>query len=263
MTQPYPERLTYLELEPHGKTLVIRLNRPEQLNALNARLMQELAEILQWAQQCTEIFCVILTGNGKAFAAGADITEMQPKQYADCLSQDDFLAPWDKLHTFSKPIIAAVNGVALGGGCEIALMCDIILASDTARFGQPEINIGVIPGAGGTQRLAKLVGKHRTMELVLTGRLFSAQEALHWGMVNAVYPAEQLLPEALALAGTMASKSLTALILAKKAVQASQNLPLEAGLQYERQLFYSLFGSASQQEGMQAFLEKRAAKFNP
>jgi enoyl-CoA hydratase/carnithine racemase len=261
MSHPYPGSLTCLEVEQQAKTLIVTLNRPEQLNALNATLMGELAQVLNWAQGNSGIFCVILTGKGKAFAAGADITEMQQKKYTQCVTTDDFLAIWDKIYQFSKPIIAAVNGFALGGGCEIALMCDLIVASQTAKFGQPEINIGVIPGAGGTQRLARLLGKHRTMELVLTGRLFTAQDALNWGMINAVFSPETLLIEAITLAEKMGEKSLPALILAKKAIQAADNLMLDTGLQYERNLFYSLFGTADQQEGMQAFMDKRPACF--
>ena len=235
---------------------IIRLNRPEVLNALNMKLMEELIDALESFDRDEEVRAIILTGNEKAFAAGADIREMAGASSVDMLIRDQF-ARWDRIRKLKKPVIAAVSGFALGGGCEIAMACDMIIASESARFGQPEINIGVMPGAGGTQRLTRAVGKAKAMEMVLTGRMMTAEEALRWGLVNKVVPVEYVLEEAKGLAAEIASKPPVAVRLAKEAVLKAFDTTIEGGLEFERKNFYLLFASDDQKEGMKAFLEKR------
>ncbi|MCI0706536.1 MAG: enoyl-CoA hydratase-related protein [Ignavibacteriae bacterium] len=235
---------------------IAQLNRPDVLNALNMKLMAELVEALEALDKDEDVRCVIITGNEKAFAAGADIKEMADASAMDMLVRDMF-ARWDRIRKIKKPIIAAVSGFALGGGCELSMTCDIIIASETAKFGQPEINIGVMPGAGGTQRLTRAVGKAKAMEIVLTGKMISAQEALQWGLINKIVPVEYYLQEAKDLAKEIASKPPMAVRLAKEAVLKAFDTTIEAGLEYERKNFYLLFASDDQKEGMKAFVDKR------
>jgi enoyl-CoA hydratase len=250
----------YILTEVHDRVGVVRLNRPEVLNALSPDLMAELVEALEQFDADDAIGCLIVSGNDRAFAAGADIKRMAEASAMDMLAWDQ-LARWDKIRKLKKPVIAAISGFALGGGCELAMMCDMIIASETAKFGQPEINIGVIPGAGGTQRLTRAVGKARAMELILTGRQFSAQEAFEMGLITKVTPPELYFEEALNLAKIIASKGLVAAKIAKEAILKSFDTTMEGGLDYERKLFYLLFASQDQKEGMQAFIEKRPAVF--
>jgi enoyl-CoA hydratase len=235
---------------------VIQFNRPKVLNALNIKLMEELVDALEAADQDNDVRAIIITGNEKAFAAGADINEMAGSSSIDMLIRDQF-ARWDRIRKIKKPLIAAVGGFALGGGCELAMTCDLIIASETAKFGQPEINIGVMPGAGGTQRLTRAVGKAKAMEMVLTGRMIPADEAMRWGLVNKVVPAEYYLEEAKSLAKEIASKPPVAVRLAKEAVLKSFDTTIEGGLEFERKNFYLLFATEDQKEGMKAFAEKR------
>lgn len=250
----------YIRVETEDKVGIVQLNRPEVLNALSPDLMKELVEAMEAFDQDEAIGCIIVTGHDKAFAAGADIKRMAEASAMDML-QIDQLARWDRIRKLKKPVIAAISGFALGGGCELAMMCDMIIASETAKFGQPEINIGVIPGAGGTQRLTRAAGKARAMELIMTGRPFTAQEAYELGLVTKVVPAELYLEEAKTLAKQIASKPAMAVRMAKEAILKSFDTTMEGGLDYERKLFYLLFASADQKEGMQAFLEKRPAQF--
>lgn len=243
-------------LHPDPPVLTIQLNRPDAMNALNITLMKELVEALERADQDESIRAIILTGNDRAFAAGADIKEMAGASAVEMLIRDQF-ARWDRIRKIKKPLIAAVGGFALGGGCELAMMCDIIVASETARFGQPEISIGVMPGAGGTQRLTRAIGKARAMEMVLTGRMITADEALDCGLVTRVVPVEAYLSDARALALEIASKPPLAVQLAKEAVLKSFDTTIEGGLEFERKNFYLLFASEDQSEGMAAFVEKR------
>lgn len=238
---------------------IVRLNRPEVMNALNRQLMEELVGALEELERNDEVRCIIITGNEKVFAAGADIREMAEASAMEMLRRDQF-ARWDRIRKIRKPLIAAVNGVALGGGCELTMICDMIVAAETARFGQPEINLGVIPGAGGTQRLTRAVGKAKAMEMVLTGRMMSAAEALQYGLVTRVVPAEYCLEEARALAREVAARPPAAVRLAKEAVLKSFDTTIEGGLEFERKNFYLLFASEDQKEGMKAFLEKRPPK---
>jgi enoyl-CoA hydratase len=238
----------------------ISLNRPKELNALNLQLMQELRTSLQELDKNDEVRVIIITGNDKAFAAGADIKQMADKSAIDMLITDQF-ATWDQIRKTRKPVIAAVSGFALGGGCELAMTCDMIIASETAQFGQPEIKIGVMPGAGGTQRLTKAIGKAKAMELVLTGRFISAQEAYERGLVNKVVPIEMYMYEALALAKEIAQMSPVAALLAKESVNRSFETHLDEGLHFERKNFYLTFASEDQKEGMSAFIEKRKANY--
>ncbi|KAI0768337.1 enoyl-CoA hydratase [Trametes elegans] len=237
---------------------LITLNRPKALNALSTPLFNELNEAVKAFDDDDSVRALVLTGSDRAFAAGADIKEMKDKQFADVF-KNKFLESWGLLSTIRKPIIAAVSGYALGGGCELALMCDIILASPTAVFGQPEINIGVIPGGGGTQRLAHAIGKSRTMELTLTGRNFTAKEASDWGLVSRVVDEGEgvVVKEAIEIAKTIASKSAIAVQAGKEAVNAAYEHTLQEGLRYERRLFHGLFATKDQKEGMAAFAEKR------
>jgi enoyl-CoA hydratase len=249
-----------IKIDRDGFIAIVSLNRPQVLNALNHELMCELAEALAAFDADEAVRVIILTGNEKAFAAGADIKEICDEGAVSILLKDK-LATWDRIRFIKKPIIAAVSGFALGGGCELAMTCDIIIAAETAKFGQPEINIGVIPGAGGTQRLTLAAGKYKTMELILTGRIFRAAEALEMGLVNKVVPAEKLMEEALALAGEIAGKSPLAIRTAKEAVLKCFETTLAEGLNFERRSFYMLFASEDQKEGMKAFVEKRQASF--
>jgi enoyl-CoA hydratase len=235
---------------------LIELYRPKELNALNRQLMEELRDSLLQLDKNDKVRVIILTGNDQAFAAGADIRQMADKSAVEMLVTDQFSA-WEQMRKTKKPIIAAVSGFALGGGCELAMMCDVIIASESAKFGQPEIKLGTIPGAGGTQRLTKAVGKSKAMELVLSGRFLSAEEAHFYGLVSKVVPVEMCLLEALTLAGEIAALSPIAVQLAKEAVNRSFETQLDEGLAFERKNFYLTFASADQKEGMKAFIEKR------
>ena len=249
-----------IEVETHAHVGLIRLNRPQALNALSALLIQELNAALDRFEQDAEIGCLVLTGSARAFAAGADITEMQKKTSVSAYLEN-FLGDWEHLSKIRKPVIAAVAGFALGGGCEIAMMCDIILAADTAKFGQPEIKLGIMPGAGGTQRLTRVIGKAKAMELCLTGRLMDAAEAERCGLVAKLVPADQLEAEALSMAATIASMSRPAILAVKESVNRAYDSMLSEGMASERQLFYGLFATEDRKEGMAAFLEKRAPDF--
>jgi enoyl-CoA hydratase len=251
---PYDYILTRTE----GRVGIAQLNRPQQLNALNLELMVELMEALESFEADPAIGCLIITGNERAFAAGADIKAMADATPADML-QSPMIDQWDRLRRITKPVIAAVSGFALGGGCELAMACDMIVAGETAQFGQPEINLGVMPGAGGTQRMTLAVGKALAMEIVLNGRFLTAQEALRAGLVNRVVPTERYLDEAIRLATEIAARAPMALRLAKEAVNAAFEMSLPAGLAYERRLFYMLFSTEDQKEGMNAFINKRKA----
>src|SRR5919108_607058 len=243
-----------------GPIAIITLNRPEQLNALSYGLVKDLSLAMQAFDRDDEVRVMIVTGGEKVFAAGADIKEMADRSPFDERIQER-LAYRDRINAISKPVIAAVSGFALGGGCELAMSCDIIIASETARFGQPEVNLGIIPGSGGTQRLTHIVGKHRAMEMVLTGEFMSAAEAERFGLVNKVVPAELVLEEAKAIAKKIAAKPVLAIKAAKEAVSKSANAPLDEGLEFERKSFYLLFASEDRHEGMKAFLEKRKPEF--
>jgi enoyl-CoA hydratase len=251
---------TYILVERDERVGIVTLNRPKELNALNFQLVRELADAFEAFDRDETIGCIVLTGAGeKAFAAGADIKEMADKSPIDMFTGG--FEAWERIKRVHKPVIAAVNGYALGGGCELALHCDIIIASENARFGQPEIGIGIIPGAGGTQRLARTLGKYRTMEMVLTGAQISAQEMAAYGMVNHVVPKGEHLSEALKLAKTVAAQAPIAARLAKDAVCAAFETSLEEGLEIERKNFFLLFSSEDMREGMRAFIEKRKPEF--
>ncbi len=238
----------------------VQLNRPDALNALNGPLMNELKIALSELDEDEDVRCIVLSGNERAFAAGADIKQMADKSAIDML-RIDLIATWDHIRKIKKPIIAAVSGFALGGGCELMMICDIIIASETAQLGQPEIKIGTIPGAGGTQRLTRAVGKVKAMEMVLSGRFIGAEEAYHRGLVNKVVPVELYLSEAIKLAAEIALMSPVALVLAKEAVNQAYELNLTEGLKFERKNFYMTFASEDQKEGMAAFMEKRKPNF--
>lgn len=239
-----------------GRAGVVQLNRPKQLNALNSQVMSELADALEEFDNNSDVGCMVITGNERAFAAGADIKEMSGATAVDMLLRNN-IGGRDRLKAITKPIIAAVSGWCLGGGCELAMSCEIIIASETAQFGQPEINIGVMPGAGGTQRLVRAIGKSRAMELVLTGGYLAAREAKQLGLVSRVVPVEMYLEEAVKLANDIASKAPIATRIAKEAINRSFEVPLSAGIDFERRQFFFLFATEDQQEGMQAFIEKR------
>ena len=245
---------------PH-RTGLITLNRPKQLNALNDALMDELGAALLAFDADGSIGCIVVTGSEKAFAAGADISAMAKLEYREVVLNGFITRNWETLLRVRKPVIAAVSGFALGGGCELAMMCDFIIASDTAKFGQPEIKIGIIPGAGGTQRLPRAVGKAKAMDLVLTGRMMDAAEAERSGLVSRVVPADRLLDEALAAAEAICLLGLPSVIAAKACVNQAFEGPLSAGMQHERQVFHSLFATEDQKEGMDAFLAKRKPAF--
>jgi enoyl-CoA hydratase len=240
---------------------LIRLNRPEALNALNAQLMAELAEAVGAADANERVRCIVLTGSEKAFAAGADVAEMADKGFVDAFGEDIFTRDSEAILRCRKPIIAAVAGYALGGGCELAMMCDLIIAADTARFGQPEINLGIVAGLGGTQRLTRAVGKAKSMDMHLTGRTMDAAEAERAGLVSRVVPAKKLMEEAMAVAQKIAAKSMLAAMAVKEAVNRSQETSLREGVLFERRLFHALFATEDQKEGMSAFLEKREPQF--
>lgn len=247
-------------VERHDQVGLIRLNRPKALNALNARLMDEVATALAEFDRDRHIGCIVLTGSEKAFAAGADIKEMQDRTYPGTYL-DDLITPWDAVARTRKPIIAAVAGFALGGGCEVAMMCDFILAADTAKFGQPEIRLGVMPGAGGTQRLTRFVGKSKAMEMCLTGRMMDAAEAERAGLVSRVVPADTLLDEALKVAGQIARMSRPVVMQTKESVNRAYETTLAEGIRFERRVFQAQFALADQKEGMAAFTQKREPKF--
>jgi len=248
-------------VETRGRVGLVRLNRPNALNALNDALMNELGDALAKLDADEGIGAIVLTGSDKAFAAGADIGVMKDWGYMDVYKNDYITRNWERMKSVRKPVIAAVAGYALGGGCELAMMCDIIFAADSAKFGQPEIKLGVIPGAGGTQRLPRAVGKAKAMDLVLTGRMMDAQEAERAGLVSRVFPPEKLLDEALAAAAQIAEFSLPSLMMAKEAVNRAYDAPLAEGMLFERRLFHALFATEDQKEGMAAFIEKRKPKF--
>jgi len=250
--------MEYLNVTPNyaEHIALVQLNRPKDLNALNLQLMGELRDSLKSLDNDDSVRVIIITGNEKAFAAGADIKQMADKSAVDMLKIDQF-STWDQIRKTRKPLIAAVSGFALGGGCELAMTCDMIIASETATFGQPEIKIGVMPGAGGTQRLTKAIGKAKAMEMVLTGRFMPASEALEYGLVNKVVPVEMYLEEALQVARQVAEMSPVAAMLAKEAVSRSFETHLDEGLTFERKNFYLAFSSEDQKEGMKAFIEKR------
>jgi len=242
--------------EMTGAVGIARINRPDALNALNVPLMDRLIGQLEAWDTDPAVRCMVITGSERAFAAGADIKEMADASVVDMYERNN-LARWERIKRVRKPLIAAVSGFCLGGGCELAMHCDMIVASETAQFGQPEINIGVMPGAGGTQRLSRVAGKYRSMELILTGRFFGAAEAKEIGLVNRVVPVERYLEEAVALAQEIAERSPMAVRIAKEAVLRAFETGLSDGLDYERKLFYMLFATEDQKEGMAAFIEKR------
>ena len=251
----------HIIVETRGRVGLITLNRPKVLNALNDALMDELGEALAGFDADEGLGAIVLTGSDKAFAAGADICAMKDCSYMDVYKSQYITRNWERLRSVRKPVIAAVAGFALGGGCELAMMCDFIIAADTAKFGQPEIKIGVIPGAGGTQRLPRAVGKAKAMDLVLTGRMMDAAEAERAGLVSRVVPAAQLLEEALGAAGQIAGFSLPSVMAAKEAINRAFETTLSEGILFERRTFHSLFATEDQKEGMTAFVEKREANF--
>lgn len=246
--------------ETRGKVGLITINRPQALNALNSTVVAEINTALDIYERDAEIGCIVITGSEKAFAAGADIKEMSglsfPQTYLD-----DFITAWDRVAGRRKPIIAAVSGFALGGGCELAMMCDFIIAGDNAKFGQPEIKLGVIPGAGGTQRLTRFVGKAKAMEMCLTGRMMDAQEAERAGLVSRVVPAADLLEDAMKTAATIAAMSLPVAMMVKESVNRSYETTMAEGIRFERRVFHAVFATADQKEGMQAFVDKRKPDF--
>ena len=254
---PYENILT----ETRGRVGLVTLNRPKQLNALNDALMAELGDALLKFDADENIGAIVLTGNDKAFAAGADIGAMTNWSYMDVYKTDYITRNWEALKRTRKPVIAAVAGFALGGGCEIALACDIVVAADTAKFGQPEIKIGAMPGAGGSQRLPRAVGKAKAMDMILTARMMDAQEAERAGLVSRVVPADKLLDEALAVANAICEFSGPAVMMAKEAVNRAYETPLAEGILFERRMFHSLFATEDQKEGMRAFVEKRKPSF--
>jgi enoyl-CoA hydratase len=249
-----------LKIERDDRVVTVRLHRPEVLNALNSELLAELLDVLTPLDRDPEVGCFVITGSERAFAAGADIGEMAPKSSVDMFTEDYF-AGWDSFAALRTPKIAAVAGYALGGGCELAMMCDFVIAADTAKFGQPEIKLGVIPGIGGTQRLTRLVGKAKAMDLILTGRLMGAEEAERAGLVARVVPADRLLTEATETASVIASYSKPTTMVAREAVERALEVGLSEGVHFERRTFHSLFATADQKEGMAAFLAKRPAQF--
>ncbi|WP_282120886.1 enoyl-CoA hydratase [Ruegeria atlantica] len=248
-----------VEIEDH--VALIKLDRPDALNALNSQLAQELCSALEDADSNDKVRCIVITGSDKAFAAGADIKEMSEMSFVDVYSSNLFGALNDRVCAIRKPIIAAVAGYALGGGCELAMLCDFIIAADTAKFGQPEINLGVIAGLGGSQRLTRFVGKSKSMDMNLTGRFMDAEEAERAGLVSRVAPAKKLMDEAMGAAQKIAEKSQLSAMAAKESVNRSYELPLSEGMLFERRVFHSMFATEDQKEGMAAFLEKRAAQF--
>jgi len=253
--------LTELRGDGERRTGLATLNRPKQLNALNDALMDELGAALRAWDADDSVGCIVITGSDKAFAAGADIGAMAPLGYMDAYKGDFITRNWEQIRQVRKPVIAAVAGFALGGGCELAMMCDIVIAADTARFGQPEIKLGIIPGAGGTQRLPRAVGKAKAMDLVLTGRMMDAAEAERAGLVSRVVPADKLLAEALAAAEVICSFGGPSVMMAKECVNRAYESSLAEGVLFERRAFHSLFATADQKEGMDAFVNKRKPRF--
>ena len=248
-------------VETQGRVGLIRLNRPAALNALCDALVRELGEQLMAFDADKAIGAIVITGNERAFAAGADIKEMRDRTNPDAMVEDFIGAGWESVLKVKKPVIAAVAGFALGGGCELAMMCDMIIAADTAKFGQPEINLGVIPGAGGTQRLTRAVGKSKAMEMILTGRTMDAAEAERSGLVSRIVPAAELIEEAVKTAQTIAALSMPIVMLAKESVNRAYETTLAEGVRFERRLFHSTFATSDQKEGMAAFVEKRKPTF--
>ncbi|MFN3144257.1 MAG: enoyl-CoA hydratase [Paracoccaceae bacterium] len=248
-----------VEVDDH--VALIKLNRPDALNALNSELLRELGEALADAEANEKVRVIVLTGNEKAFAAGADIKEMSEKTFVDMFTSDFFAPETEAIQRTRKPMIAAVSGYALGGGCELAMMCDFIIASDTAKFGQPEINLGVVAGIGGTQRLTRFVGKSKSMDMHLTGRFMDAEEAERSGLVSRVVPAKKLMEEAMGAAQKIAEKSALTAMAVKEAVNRSYETTLREGMLFERRLFHAMFATEDQSEGMAAFLEKREPQF--
>ena len=247
-------------VETRGRVLLVTLNRPQALNALNSALIAELNTALEAYEADANLGCMVLTGSEKAFAAGADIKEMLSKSYMDAY-MGNFIGKWERISTTRKPVIAAVAGFALGGGCEMAMMCDFIIAADTAKFGQPEIKLGVMPGAGGTQRLTRFVGKSKAMEMCLTGRMMDAAEAERAGLVSRVVPAADLIAEAMKAAEAICQLSMPIVMMTKESVNRSYETTLAEGVRFERRVFHAMFATADQKEGMAAFAEKRKAKF--
>jgi enoyl-CoA hydratase len=257
MTQPYENIL----VETRGNVGLITLNRPKALNALSAGLIRDLGQALDACEADAAIGAVVVTGSERAFAAGADIKEMMGKSYMDAYLEDFITSGWERITTCRKPVIAAVAGVALGGGCEVAMMCDFIIAADNAKFGQPEIKLGTMPGAGGTQRLPRFVGKSKAMEMILTGRLMDAAEAERCGLVSRIVPVAELVKDAVATAQTIAEMSRPIAMMAKESINRAFETTLAEGVRFERRLFHSTFATADQKEGMAAFSEKRKASF--
>ncbi|MAY86193.1 MAG: enoyl-CoA hydratase [Pseudooceanicola sp.] len=250
-----------ITVETDDHVCLIKLNRPDALNALNTMLLGELCDALEEADANDKIRVIVVTGSEKAFAAGADIKEMSEKSFVEVFNENLFADASDRIMAIRKPVIAAVSGYALGGGCEVAMMCDFIIAADTAKFGQPEINLGVIAGMGGTQRLTRFVGKSKSMDMNLSGRFMTAEEAERSGLVSRVVPAKKLMEEAMSAAGKIAEKSLPTILAAKEAVNRSYETTLREGILFERRVFHSMFATEDQKEGMAAFLEKRQPQF--
>ncbi|CUH64813.1 putative enoyl-CoA hydratase echA8 [Thalassovita gelatinovora] len=248
-----------VEVEDH--IALVKLNRPDAMNALNGQLLTELADAMKAAQANDKVRCIVLTGSEKAFAAGADIKMMSDKTYTEVLTEDLFGPEIDEVKRVRKPIIAAVAGYALGGGCELAMLCDFIIAADNAKFGQPEVNLGVMAGIGGTQRLTRAIGKAKAMDMNLTGRFMDAEEAERSGLVSRIVPAKKLMEEAMGAAAKIAEKSMISVMLIKEAVDKSFEVPLSEGLLIERRMFHSLFATEDQKEGMAAFIDKRTPQF--
>jgi enoyl-CoA hydratase len=249
-----------LNITRDGRVVLVRMNRPEVLNALSSKVMQDLADALKPLDRDPEVGCIVLAGTEKAFAAGADIKEMSSKPYME-MFHEDFFAGWEEFYRLRTPKIAAVSGFALGGGCELAMMCDIIYASKSAKFGQPEIKLGVIPGMGGSQRLTRLIGRAKAMDMILTGRMMDAEEAERSGLVARVFENDQLIDEAMKAAKTIASYGKAATVVAREAVDRADEVSLREGLLFERRVFHALFATEDQKEGMAAFVEKRPANF--
>jgi len=250
-----------INVDTQDHVCLIKMNRPEALNALNSVLLGELCAALEEADASDKVRCIVLTGSEKAFAAGADIKEMSEMSFVDVFTTNLFADANDRISAVRKPIIAAVSGYALGGGCEVAMMCDFIIAADTAKFGQPEINLGVVAGMGGTQRLTRFVGKSKSMDMNLTGRFMTAEEAERAGLVSRVVPAKKLMDEAMGAAHKIAEKSVLTSMGVKESVNRAYELPLSEGMLFERRVFHSMFATEDQKEGMSAFLEKREAQF--